>query len=121
MYECPKDAECGFGNETPTSCKHGAWIRSGTAAPSPGPVRFKISREAVAKLLGLRAQPAAPTQSRRMRDEFARETVRQAYATHRADVAAAKKKPLGSPLGPSLVDNDGVLISAADFWARNPY
>jgi hypothetical protein len=45
-----------------------------------------------------------------------RESVRQAYASHRADVAAAKRQRRAMPLGPCVVDADGVPRSAAEFF-----
>ena len=114
-YSCPKDS-CGFGPE-PDKCVHGAWIRDGAAPPSPGPTRIKIPAALAAKLLGLRAQPAAPaTQNRWMRDRAPVELVRARHRNDAAKVAAAKRQRRTMPLGPCVVDADGVPRSAAEFF-----
>jgi hypothetical protein len=123
-YECPKQGECGFGNETPWRCKHGAWVPSGTAGPSSGPVRVKVSREVAAKLLGLVNRQGTPlAENLWVRNIAPREAVKQSYREHEQKVAAARAKSRTTllPPGPALVDPEtGVYVSAADYWARNP-
>jgi hypothetical protein len=77
-------------------------------------MRIKIPRALAAKILGLRAQPTAP-ENWWLREVGPRESVRQAYAAYRAEVAAAKRQRRTMPLGPCVVDADGVPRSAAEF------
>lgn len=123
-YECPKQGECGFGNETPWRCKHGAWVPSGAVAPSSGPVRVKVSREVAAKLLGLANRQVTPlAENLWVRNRAPVEAVKQRYRADAEKVAAARAKSRTTllPPGPALVDPEtGVYVSAADYWARNP-
>ena len=121
-YECPNQGECGFGNETPWRCKHGAWVPSGAAAPSSGPTRVKVPRELALKLLGLRAQPPV-SQNLWIRNEGPRAAVQARYRADEAGEALEKqlRERFVRPVGLSMMrdpQRPNILIPVSEFVAR---
>jgi hypothetical protein len=122
MYYCPNNS-CGFGDK-PDRCKHGEWLREGTTAPSAGPMRFKISREAAAKLLGLATHRVTPlAENLWVRNVAPREAVKARYRADAASEALEKQRRerFVRPGGLSMMrdpQRPNILIPVSEFVAR---
>ena len=116
-YQCPK----GCFSDSPFKCDHGGSQARAVAAKSAPLPRLMIPRELAAKLLGLRSQPA-PSQNLWVRDRAPVEAVKQRYRDDAEKAAAARVASRGKlcPLGPAVVDEHGIMVPAAEYWARNP-